>query len=301
MTHQDDHPTDYVIAVDWSASSTKGPRRPSPDRCWLAAGHVDTPAADRPEPEYFRTRMECERRIIEQAERAATSSRGVLIGLDFPIGYPLSTESREVLPTGRRLCSLLGDLVADEPSGANNRFEVAEELNRQIKAQTGRREAPFWGHPVGREYADLTFRKTRDTGVHEYRAVERQLRNQRLNIQSAWKLSGAGSVGSQSILGLAMVDRILDRFGEVSRLWPFDASESHNSCDPGSVTVAEIWPTLGNEAAVDHPVKDARQVVAMRDAMLDDKIVRATLAVNCSSEGWIVGVSPTTPSPPASA
>jgi molybdopterin molybdotransferase len=64
--------------------------------------------------------------------------------------------------------------------------------------------------------------------VPEFRAVERLVRRtRRLAIQSAWKLYTTGSVGSQTLLGLPAVHRLLGALGDRARLWPFEPVAGH--------------------------------------------------------------------------
>lgn len=279
-------PETLVVMVDWSASSTRGPKRPSPDRCWLAYAFAGEAAAERPPPEYFRTRLDCEARVVSLLR---SHDGPALVGFDFPIGYPRTSDGSPVLPEGRALCALLDELVEDGDDGRNNRFEVAAELNRRIRATTGAGEGPFWGHPVKRKYDGLTFRKTRATGVEEYREVERLLRARKRNIQSAWKLMGAGAVGSQALLGLGTVHRLLTypSFGDRTRLWPFE-----HRAGTDEITVAEIWPSLADFDCVEHEIKDARQVVALRDELIE-RLGRDRAMLDAKEgEGWIMGVEP---------
>ena len=276
-----------VLMVDWSASSTRGPKRPSPDRCWLAFASISESAQSRPPPEYFRTRLECEARV---ASLLGAHAGPALVGFDFPIGYPRSVGGVPVLPEGRGLCALLHELIEDHEDGSNNRFEVAAELNGRIRTLSGAEEGPFWGHPVKRKYDGLSFRKTRRTGVEEYRAIERRLRAQKRNIQSAWKLMGAGAVGSQSLLGLGAVHRLLTHpaFGSRTRLWPFEPSGER----PDEITIAEIWPSLADFDCVEHEIKDARQVVALRDELIERLGREPSMLDAKVCEGWILGVEP---------
>jgi precorrin-8X/cobalt-precorrin-8 methylmutase len=85
-----------VVFVDWSAAASRGPKRPSPDRCWVAWGGAD----ERPKPRYF------------------------------PYGFPHASG----LGGGRDIASRLAARIADTPDGTNNRFEVAAQLNRELNA-----------------------------------------------------------------------------------------------------------------------------------------------------------------------
>lgn len=278
---------ELVVAVDWSAASQPKPKKPSPDACWIAWGFRDAPRGTRPVAEYFRTRAECEARIVELIGSHAGPA---FVGLDFPLGYPLARDGSPVLPVGRALCAMFHAMICDDARNTNNRFEVAAELNREIADRFGEPHGPFWGCPNGRSFAGDALLPTKRVmkAVPEDRTVERVVRRtRRLAIQSPWKLYTTGSVGSQTLLGLPAVHRLLETTGERARLWPFEEIDR-----PDSVVIAEIWPSLFGADAVEHPIKDARQVVATRDALLDTEPLTRDLPPIARREGWIAGLDP---------
>ena len=63
------------------------------------------------------------------------------------------------------------------------------------------------------------------------------------------------------LVGLPALHRLLthEELGESCRLWPFETAWDR---DLSGIVLAEIWPSLFDYAAVDHPIKDARQVIA---------------------------------------
>ncbi len=283
-----------VVVVDWSAAASPGPRRPTGDRCWLAWGTADR----RPAAEYFRTRREAERRI---AELLPPRTGNALVAWDFPYGYPAGCG----LGCGRALARRLAARIEDGADGANNRFAVAAALNRELGAPPG----PFWGCPRRQASADLTETKPPFAGRRfgEWRLVDRLLRARGRNIQSAWKLYTTGSVGSQILMGLPTVDRLLGHggqgdFAQRSRIWPFETGWDR-SLD--GIVHAEMWPSLTDHHRQTHPIKDARQVLASRDWLLDlDSAGRlrsafarpawlsdADARVVQAEEGWILGVA----------
>lgn len=277
---------DLVIMVDWSAKSKPGPAAESPDQCWIAAATRDEPAGSRPPPRYFRTRNDCMQAIFDLLSAHIGSA---FVGFDFAFGYPTAEDGSRVLPTGRNLCALLAGLIEDNADNSNNRFDVADELNRRIRTQTGKPRGPFWGTVGKRTRTDLTPTQPRDTGVHEFRTVELDLRSRRQMVQSPWKLAYPASVGSQSLMGLPAVHHLLTHAELAHRtaLWPFDRADDTAT---DRIVLAEIWPSISHSARVDHPIKDARQVTAMRDAFMDNPAIRGTLNVNAPLDGWIVGV-----------
>lgn len=283
-------PFDLVIIADWSAAQGRKPR-PQEDRCWLAWGGLG--ASTRSEPLYAPTRLEAEQKI--RGLLAEHRHARCLIGFDFAIGYPLSDERKPVLPVGAELCALIASHIHDDPSGNNNRFEVADLLNQQIAAANGYDHGPFWGRPRELKLPHLPERRpTGNTGLAQFRACERAAqRVTRSRPQSAWKLSGIGSVGSQALMGLPTVHRLLNDPVLQGRphLWPFDPPPDRAD----AITIAEIYPSLFEERSPEYWYKDARQVVDARDAILD-LVAQGIDPVppiehpSAKREGWILGV-----------
>ena len=223
-----------------------------------------------------------------------------LVGFDFVFGYPAGCG----LPAGRALCERLAALITDEADGRNNRFAVAGLLNREIQAACGARfRGPFWGHPPGRRFPHLSPTRPRpfpDRYVSDGRLAERRLAARR--IQSPWKLFTRASVGSQTLMGLPAVNRLLTYPALAPRvcLWPFE-TEWERAIGRDAIVIAEMWPSLVDCRDQPYPIKDARQVAAARDWALDqphalaqslarphdltDEEERACREV----EGWIVG------------
>lgn len=275
---------DLVITADWSAEQGRKPN-PQENRCWLAWG---TPS-DRSDPEYMPTRLEAIERI--KAILAEHPGARAIVGLDFAIGYPIADTGEAVLPVGRDLCALIDELVIDDPSGNNNRFHAAAELNRRIKQITGAPHGPFWGRPRTLPIDDLTEKRPEHTGTNKLRAAEVATRKQtNSKPKSSWQLAGAGSVGGQSLVGLKAVHHLLRDLGPRAHLWPFDPAPTA----PNAVTIAEIYPSFFEEKSPAYWYKDARQVVDTRDAILDHPDHNALLDVPeiAKTEGWILGVKP---------
>jgi hypothetical protein len=266
--------------------------RPARDRCWVAWGRA---GEERPAPRYFRTRLEAEAFIFGLL---VGEPGAALVGFDFAFGYPANAG----LPAGRALCARLAALIRDEPEGANNRFEVAGMLNREIQAGLGGGfDGPFWGHPAGHRYPHLSPTRPRPfpPRISDGRLVERRLASRR--IQSPWKLFTRASVGSQTLVGLPAVHRLLTNpaLSARARLWPFE-TKWDAAVDRDNVVVAELWPSLVDCRDQPYPIKDQCQVAAVRDWALDapDALARSLArppdlsdedertAREC--EGWIV-------------
>ncbi|NJM83933.1 MAG: molybdopterin guanine dinucleotide synthesis [Tabrizicola sp.] len=199
-----------------------------------------------------------------------------LVGFDFPMGYPAGFAARLTGSSLARAVRIwLSEQIRDAPDNANNRFAVAAGINRRFGGP-----GPFWGCPAAQATADLPARKTVDypgLGLAERRNVERLVPR----AQPVWKLYTTGSVGSQSLMGLPVVERL------GLPVWPFDPI--------AEVTVAEVYPSLlAGEVTAAGGIKDATQVRLLARALWRlsqaDRL-RPLLAVPDAAreEGWILG------------
>jgi hypothetical protein len=264
---------DAYVAVDWSASSI--PKR-GRDSIWLCR-HGSSPKNPS-------TRHEAIQRVRELLEQLVAEGKRVLVGFDFPYGYPRGFADLIAPGTGppwRRTWDALVRLVRDDERNVNNRFEVAAELNVD--------GGPFWGCPGTQVQGGLTVKRGISfphKGLQEFRAVERVVRG----VQSAWKLGGVGSVGSQALLGIPRVASLRDdpALSPASAVWPFEP------IDEAQIVHVEIWPGLVEPTA--HAVRDAAQVEALVGhwARLDEvgelrPLFEAPHSAS-TEEGWIFGV-----------
>jgi hypothetical protein len=200
---------------------------------------------------------------------------------------------------GRSAAAKLAALIEDGPDGSNNRFAVAAHLNQQL----GRPPGPFWGCPAARATAELSDRRSsfEGRGFAEWRLADDLLRRRGTGIQSVWKLYTRGSVGSQTLLGLPAIHRLLNdpALAGRSRIWPFETEWDRDLC---GILHAELWPSLAAHEAQPYPIKDARQVAAARDWALDldaegrlrawfgrpAGMTEAESAACLAEEGWIL-------------
>ncbi|NUB44747.1 molybdopterin-guanine dinucleotide biosynthesis protein B [Fertoebacter nigrum] len=279
---------DTVVVVDWSASTTPSPGRPSADAIWIGCARADGETAS-----YHRTRADAERHLTELLATEAAAGRRVLAGFDFPLGYPEGAAQAITgqvadpqQPRAFALWDWLAERVQDGPANANNRFALAEAINARFAAP-----GPFWGRPAGLALPHLPDRKTADypaLGLTERRRVETVIPR----ASPVWKLYTTGSVGSQALMGLPMLARLRQRFGP--RVWPFEAPE-------GPLVLAEIYPSLIDpavaRAVAQGMIKDAAQVRLLACALLRlsqrGTLPRLLAAVpdwpGRSDEGWILG------------
>ncbi|MEL7091052.1 MAG: gephyrin-like molybdotransferase Glp [Pseudomonadota bacterium] len=267
---------DTCVVVDWSAGK-RSPARPSKDAIWACVARGG--AAE--DPVYHRNRLEAEAWIVDLIRAEQAAGRRVLIGFDFPFGYPRGLAARV---TGSAdpfaLWDWLAARITDDAAGTNNRFEVAEELNSFFDGP-----GPFWGKTAKDRWPGVPYRKegiTFDT-VAERRTCDVVAKA----ASSCFQLAFPPTVGSQILMGLPMLSR-LRRFEGVG-VWPFEGWQA-------PVVLAEIWPGLieGAVAEDDDDIRDRAQVRLLARALsrLPDETLTAWLAdtpEEAREEAWILG------------
>jgi hypothetical protein len=264
---------DRVIIVDWSGRATPSPARQSKDAIWVGQCDGD----GEPRDLYFRTRAAAAEWL---GARLAEGGRQ-LLGFDFPMGYPTGFARRLTgSDSARGLHGWLAGQITDGPDNANNRFDVAAGINRRLGGP-----GPFWGCPKARPRPHLSALKTVDylaLGLSEKRQVERE----NPPAKPVWQLLGAGSVGSQALLGIPVIHKLAQASG--AAVWPFEP--------PRDQTLAEVYPSLlsGAVAASGDAIPDRAQVRLLARALF-------TLArtgrlaplfdtpAAAQEEGWILG------------
>jgi len=276
---------DRVVVVDWSASSRPVRGR---DSIWIAVADTASGVVTATNPA---TRSSASGELDRVCRGAGTT----LLGVDFSLGYPAGTATRLGL-TGtpwRATWNLLSDLIVDADDNTNNRFEVAAELNARLGPGPG----PFWGCPPSRRSPALTSTKVGSAPLAEWRTVERSLRHAGHRPFSAWQLLGAGSVGSQSLVGiprLARLDAAWRAEGRHVEVWPF-GSWTGGAPVP-DVVIGEVWPSVYPLPELDGRVRDEVQVVetARRlasgvDFGLGGVSSGETMRNVRGEEGWLLG------------
>ena len=222
------------IIVDWSARSRPSPARPTKDSIWWCAAR-DGVAAD---PEYARTRHEAIGRLATILKAELDADRRALVGFDFPFGYPAGV-ARDLTgrPSAFGLWNWLDERIKDADDNANNRFEVAEAINRAYPGI-----GPCWGRPATWSHPDVPTRGSART-QQDTHPPERRLADRRAGAKTVWQLAYAGSVGSQVLLGLPALKRLVrdPRLEGQAAIWPFDTGLS---VPDAPVVIAEIYPSL---------------------------------------------------------
>ncbi len=248
---------DAYVMVDWSGAST--PRR-GKDSIWYSVllrdgGETRQTALENPSTRHQATEELCGRLAALVAD-----GRRVLAGFDFPFGYPCGTADRLGIKglRWRHMWQLLDDGLTDAPDNANNRFDLAESLNRRISGDA----FPFWGNVREEARPYLVRRNRRPHATAD--PAERRLCDRRLpSTQPVWKLAGAGSVGSQALTGIPRVWQIRrdPRLAAATHVWPFETGLGY---DPRPrLQLAEIYPSQIAAPALAGLPKDAAQVTAI--------------------------------------
>jgi hypothetical protein len=165
---------------------------------------------------------------------------------------------------------------------------------------------PFWGCPADQAVGAL--RPTKPAtfmGLPEYRLTEQRLRARGKRPFSVWQLYGAGAVGSQTLLGVNVIRRLAEdpQLSKRIRIWPFETGCDPNPTrsGPGSVVVAEVWPSMFEIPDDPRQVRDAAQVTALAEQLAEidragrlgelftPELTADESAIVEREEGWILG------------
>ena len=259
--------------VDWSGGNDRGPK-PTKDAIWVGVSRGDQDDA----PRYFRNRQVFTTWMQDFFEAELTANRRTMVGFDFPFGYPTGfsthlTGSDDPLA----VWGWLADRITDTPK-ANNRFDIAGQINGTLPGV-----GPFWGNGLKRDIADLP-RKGRARTPNpfpEKRAVEHLAKGS----FTCWQLAGAGSVGSQVLMGLPVLHNLRNHFPNKISVWPFEKLAA-------PIAFVEIWPTLYAGPVPKDKIKDAHQVQATAQHLAKSSLtsLHADLHVTAPIEGWILGI-----------
>jgi precorrin-8X/cobalt-precorrin-8 methylmutase len=286
---------DAIVAVDWSAASEP---RTGKNSLWIhvLVDGVEQLTVNPP------TRAEAARILVDQLSDLMARDRRVLLGVDFALGYPKGFAERVVPkePNWRGLWKLLAADIVDGRDNANNRFEVAAALNKRLDGA-----GPFWGLPTGRGMDGLGPTKPQppdEAPLAEFRLTDRRTTGP----QPVWKLTYAGAVGGQTLMGLPALWRLRNHpwVSEGVRVWPFETGLTPPDPAEARVVVAEVYPSLVTRVAAQGQVVDETQVRALARRLWDldglDRLVplftgpadltEAERSSIVREEGWILGV-----------
>lgn len=250
----------YVM-VDWSAAAS--PKKGA-DSIWYAHYICDEDGLRRVALENPTTRAAATGALADLLAGALAQDEDsrVLVGFDFPFGYPKGTAEALGL-TGllwRQLWSFLSERIEDDDRNANNRLPVAAALNRQL-SEGG---FPFWGHPHGQVHDGLPTRKPANYGGD--RLAERRLIENRVpGAKTVWQLNGAGSVGGQVLTGIPRVWQLRTdpRLAFTTQIWPFETGLDDQP--QARIVLAEAYPSIVAPLVLEGLPKDAGQVCALAE------------------------------------
>ena len=292
---------DAGLVIDWSARSTPSPKTPVADAiyaCGFTQAEVD-------HPQYFRTRHACFAACITAIDAALARGEVFFLGFDFSFGYPMGfVPAVTGQVDAKSIWHYFKRHVQDGQDNSNNRFAVADQINARLSGV-----GPFWGCPANQQFDHLPHKGSarRDHGFGEYRATEIASKT----AQSSWKLFTTGSVGSQAVLGMTYLAKLMDRYGAAAHFWPFDGGIPSRG---PTLVVAEIYPSLFSQPSDADlrrlydteifQIKDACQVWRTADHLRQMTSDEWQGIHGCDqisdpriqAEGWIVGVpcGPTT-------
>lgn len=285
---------DRYLIVDWSAANQPKKGRDSIWLC-LCGDSVETQIVNIP------TRASAMERVASEITAAMKQGERLLAGFDFGFGFPKGV-ARHISKTDdwadgwADVWQMLHSGIEDSEKNRSNRFDYAAQLNETVFSDL---DGPFWGHPhqhAGR-YSGLGPKRPKYESLPEKRLVEEVLPS----AQPVWKLAYTGSVGSQTLLGIARLQALRKAFPEQISIWPFETGFADDLSN--QVIVAEVYPSIVPVMAREDEVKDAAQVrtVAQWFQKLDQsdslkQLLDVPQSLSASQretvlreEGWIVG------------
>ena len=296
---------DHHVIVDWSAASQK---RRGRDSIWICHLGPDGEQSSNPD-----TRHSAKQLLAEILAIAVRRGERVLLGFDFPFGYPAGFAARLGLSgtPWRAVWDEIAGLLKDAKDNRNNRFSVGAELNRRVSG--GR--FPFWGCPA--RFSDK-FLGPKHHGRHQCEdlAEKRLIDCWMRGAQPCWKLAYIGSVGSQALTGIPVVRDLRNdaAWADRARIWPFETGLSLP--EEARIVFTEVWPSWWKVRSELGPPNDKAQVrtvatlFAARDragelaSWFVPPVSAAEVQRIVSEEAWTLGVmgprqARTSHSPPA--
>lgn len=295
---------DAYIVADWTAAETK---KLGDNSLWIGVAKRDVRFRLYTETHNVATRAEGEALLNSLLADHRRRGDRVLVGFDFNLGYPVGTAQRLKLEgtPWQAMWKFIAANVVDKPDNTNNRYQVAAKMNRLMTDEAW----PLWGAPAKQAQRWLTTTKPAQGAgdIPEFRAAENAARKGRLQPKSVWQMHGAGAVGGQTLTGVPVVRRLLEKLGPSAAVWPFGTgwrALAPDDVEPLSALVVEVWPSMFETKPVDGEFKDQAQVRTTAEALarMDDagdlagafappKTATSELIAQVEQEeGWILGV-----------
>ena len=288
---------DAYVIVRWSAASKAAA---GADSVQIGLVRRDVRFRNTYSGQSAATRAEGEKKLTALLEDLAKRNEKVLLGLDFPLGFPRGLAAGLKLQgePWQAVWNQLDKMVKDKPDNTNNRFGVGAEINRRVTGGP----FPFLGCPPLYALSTLHPKGTRahEAGdLPELRATEAKVKG----APSVWKLYYNGSVGGHAILGIPMVRRIKQKYGEEMKAWPFETGWGPPDLSGVRIVAAEVFTTGAETKPAAGESKDQTEVRAYAEqiAKLDEAsklaplfdqpkgLAAAEADVARSEEGWILG------------
>ena len=289
----------YVI-VRWSAASKASA---GADSVRIGLVKRDVRFRNTYEAHAAPTRAEGEKRLAALLDDLRKRGERVLLGFDFPLGFPRGLSAGLKLPGDpwQAVWTQLDKMVKDKADNTNNRFGVGAEINRRLTGGP----FPFWGVPPRDALTTIQPKRTREHGpgdLPELRITEGRVKG----APSIWKLYYNGSIGGQAILGIPMARRLKQKYGEAMKVWPFQTGWKELTpadLDGVEAVAAEVFTGLVEARLGPGETKDQAELRATAEhlARLDEASKLGPLfgppkglpepeaAIAQQEEGWILG------------
>lgn len=288
----------YVIA-DWSANAKP---KTGADSIWIGVLKRDVRFQFVFESFNPATRTEAETRLAAILDDLKRRGERTLLGFDFPLGFPRGTGAALALKdeSWAGLWAFLASNVVDKADNTNNRFAVANKMNRLMTNEA----RPFWGSPP--KDVQTWLQSTKPEHGADVPPVLRHAEVAAKGSKSIWQIFGNGTVGSQALVGIPAVGRMKSARGEGFKVWPFETGfKALTEADLAGVDVvaAEVYPSLIKPEPLPGEIKDQSQVrtLCQHFAKLDEagklaaafgpaKDFPADAVVDVQhEEGWVLG------------
>jgi hypothetical protein len=298
---------DAYIMVDWSAAAkpTLGV-----NSIWIGILAKDARLKLQFKAVNIDARLKARAFLEDMVAKLTRRGDRVLLGFDFPLGYPAGTAKALGLDLSTRapweaMHAHLSSKLKDKADNSNARYAIAAGMNYAIS----KGPYPFWGAPARDVVSTLSSTKPDFTGqpLPELRLAESNLRDRKLGQpKSVWQLAYTGSVGSQSLTGIPHVHALRAAWPN-ARIWPFETGTGELTEDDlqgVEVVMAEIYPSLVKAKAEKGETLDEVQVreIARHYSQLDEKGLLGSMFSTGKSldegkieqiqaeEGWILGL-----------
>ena len=297
---------DRFIFVDWSASKGSNTGENS---IWIGScSRNDMTTLDAVNPSTRTEALSCLKEIITENRKGK-----ILIGFDFGFGYPHEAYKPDGI--GKDWKSLWQKFhrnfyEEDYKKGKERfRFTQAKEWNKEYGLC-------FWGEPNTKKNTEsigLEKDKVKEAmeNIGEFRITDK--RASWSGVKSLWQLYGAGSVGSQSLLGIPYVEKLRNCLEKKIKVWPFETQFGKNLkdfdvllCEVHFAAITRVGANVMDRTEKSSEVKDRIQVEEMcrffAEEDKDGSLLQKFLTVDCAcvskddrsiaqtKEGWILGV-----------